>query len=244
MNGRSSSCGTTWLTSPHVSAVARVEEVPGRAELAGAPHADGLDEQDREPPARHDADPRVRVGETRPLGRNSRSQFSASSKPPVMHGPLIAPMRSLVRGGNGPRKSRTCRTRRGGTGRRAHRRRRRRRSGGRRELLEVGAGAERGIRARQDHDVDAVVGVDLPIGAREPEAERAVDRVAGLGPVQRDRRDTLRHVDEDRVRAVTPPWATQPRRVLGEHAAFSASVRSSRSAMCRTVSGNSASQCG
>ena len=55
--------------------------------------------------------------------------------------------------------------------------------------LEVGAGAERAAGAVQDGDGRVVVGVEGAEGVGERLRGRAVDGVAGLGPVEDDRRD-------------------------------------------------------
>ena len=55
--------------------------------------------------------------------------------------------------------------------------------------LEVRAGAERAVGAGQDRDGDVVVGVEGPEGVGERVGGRAVDGVASLGPVDRDRQD-------------------------------------------------------
>ena len=91
-----------------------------------------------------------------------------------------------------------------------------------RQLLEVGAGTERRIRAREDHDVDRRRRPRARRSVARAAAERAVDRVAGLGPVQRDRR---RPAPSTSTRTTRRPSAVahadvpveDAPRVVGEH---------------------------
>ena len=77
-------------------------EVAREAHLPPAADADRLGEQHGEPPARHHSDARVRVAELRVPLATRKSQFDAYSSPPVTATPLIAPIKGLVRVGNGP----------------------------------------------------------------------------------------------------------------------------------------------
>jgi hypothetical protein len=65
------------------------------------------------------------------------------------------------------------------------------------EFLQVDARAERRVGAGEDHHVDGVVGVALLDRGRQRLAHRAVERVARLGPVQRNDRDPVGDVDQD-----------------------------------------------
>ena len=71
-------------------------EVAGEAHLAGPAHADRLRQQHGEAPAGHDARPGSACRRTWPRSEATRkSQFSASSNPPVMATPLMAPISGL-----------------------------------------------------------------------------------------------------------------------------------------------------
>jgi hypothetical protein len=67
------------------------------------------------------------------------------------------------------------------------------------QLLEVEAGAEGRVGARQDDDVDPVVGLEVVHGRVQRPAQGPVEGVAGLGPVQRHRGDTVRDVEGEDV---------------------------------------------
>ena len=145
---------------------AGVDEVPGRAHLPGAPQPDGLDEQDRQAPAGHDADTRVGVGERRPVGRDEevaverhlettgdrRAVHRADEQLRVRR--ERAAERELAEAVPAVRVVRAV----GGLVERAP-------TVG--ELLEVDAGAERGIGAGQDHHVDVVARLAVADGPRD-----------------------------------------------------------------------------
>ena len=122
-----------------------------------------------------------------------KSQLSASSKPPVMATPLIAPISGLVSFGNGPRDAGAC------CGRR---RRRCRRRGCR-------ADEPSSLRSRPAQNAGSApvrMITSTSSGRRRPRCiscgssaqQLARQRVAGLGPVQRDRGDAVAHVEQDR----------------------------------------------
>ena len=113
VNGISSSWATTWLTRPRASASAASMKLPvklisraRRTPIAwgsstDSPHAGMM-------PSRAWVSPNLaRSDATR------KSQFRASSKPPVTAAPLIAPISGLPSGGNGPRLRRLLRLRAG-----------------------------------------------------------------------------------------------------------------------------------
>ena len=81
-----------------------------------------------------------------------KSQLSAISNPPVIAGPLIAPITGFAMSGNGPRAVGRRFLGAVGVGRAQV-------AGRRPELLQVEAGAEGGIGAGEDHDVDVVATV-------------------------------------------------------------------------------------
>ena len=108
-----------------------------------------LRQEDAHPAAGHHARPDACVSANAARSDATRkSHASASSKPPVTHGPLIAPITGLVifheRGERASRRDRRAPPTR--FDRVAA------------ELAQVEAGAERGIGAGEDHDVDVVVG--------------------------------------------------------------------------------------
>ena len=136
-------------------------------------HADGLGQEHREAPARHDADPRVGVGEPGPFGGDEE----------------VAVQRELEAAGDGdavdraddrlvhqPGTDRAGRAacaavgapRRGGSARRA-------------ELLQVEARAERGVGAGEDDHVDVVapVGLVQRDGSRRSTSEDSALRASG-----------------------------------------------------------------
>src|SRR5690606_40285392 len=114
-----------------------------------------------------------------------KSQFSASSKPPVMAGPLIAPMIGFPMTGRGP----------AGGGRVAA-------GAGRRgqvllpgtELLQVEAGAERRVGPGEDDDVDVGVGVGPADGLGQQPPHLGGQGVADLGAVEGHGGDAVGHL--------------------------------------------------
>ena len=66
-----------------------------------------------------------------------------------------------------------------------------------RKALEIGAGAERPARPRQDDDRDVVAGRELGGGGLELAIRLCVERVQLRGPVERDPRAPLRHLDDE-----------------------------------------------
>ena len=155
-----------------------VDEVAGGRHLLGPPDADRLWQQDGEAPARHDPDPRVGVGEPGSLGRHE----------------VVARQRQLEAAGDGDAVDRADH-------RRVQIRERApvlrsacvrsapvscRASPPGRQLLEVESGAERGVGAGEDDGRDVVA----PSSSRSDRGQRlaqlAVQRVAGVGAVERD----------------------------------------------------------
>ena len=123
-----------------------------------------------------------------------KSHASASSKPPVTHGPLIAPMTGLAHLPERGERARSAASSAPPT----------RLRGVLPELAQVEAGAERGIGPGEDHDVDVGVGV----GRRQRRAglalQRDAQRVAGLGPVERDGADPVGGVDQHELGHARP----------------------------------------
>ena len=79
------------------------------------------------------------------------------------------------------------------------------------ELLQVDARTERRIAAGEDHHVDRVVVVATRDGGGQGAPHSSVQRVALVGPVQRDGGDPIGDVDEDDARALVP-WHQLPRK--------------------------------
>ncbi len=116
-----------------------------------------------------------------------KSQLSASSNPPVIAGPLTAPITGFSIGGNGPPE---CVASVGVAAEVA---------AGRSELLEVEARAERRISAGEDHHVDVVTTVGLAEQLGQEPQHLGGQRVAGGGPVERHRRDAIADLEQHRA---------------------------------------------
>ena len=113
-----------------------------------------------------------------------KSHASAISNPPVTATPFTAPIRSFVRWERTASRSQVV----AGAARLA-----------RAELLEVDPGAEGGVGAGEDHHVDVDVALELGDDLRKPTPDRPVERVARFGPVERDRRHAVVHVDQHHI---------------------------------------------
>ena len=171
----------------------RVDEVAGHAHLARSRDTDPLRQQHGEPPTRHHAHTRVGVGEPGAVGGDEE----------------VARERELEPSGDRDTVDRADEQLRARRERAARREAPRRvaaahvgealAGGGRRarpELLQVDARAERGIGPGEDHDVDTVVALARVDRQRQLLAHGAVQRIAGLGSVQRDRRDPIRDLHQ------------------------------------------------
>ncbi len=160
--------------------------------------ADALREQDREAPTGHDADARVGVGETGPIGGDEEVAVERDLEAPRHRDPVHrADQRLGVRQAarRGTRRARLRHTAEAlalshlaGT-----------------ELLEVDTRRERGIGAGEDHHVDVFVGIATRDRGGQLAPHVAVQRVALIGTVQRDDRDPVGDVDEDDVGASCAP---------------------------------------
>ena len=166
---------------------AGVDEVAGGAHLLRPPDADRLRERDGQAPTGHDADPCVGVGEACPLRRHQEVAGQRDLEPAGDRGPVDRTDDGLGMGwdrrlgeGDGPR-----------AGLALH-------PGG--EVGEVEPGAERGVLAGEDRRVDVVVGLALRQAGADRRDQLAVERVAALGPVERDGGDAVDDVDEHDLR--------------------------------------------
>ena len=170
----------------------RVDEVAGHAHLARAGDTDALREEHGETPTRHHAHSGVRIGETRAIGGDeevARERELETTRD-----------RDTV-----DRADQQLRARRQRAARRepalvvaaAHVGEALARSGcrARPELLEVDTRTERRIGSGEDHHVDGVVGLARIDRLRQLPAHRAIQRVAGVGPIQRDRCHPIHDVD-------------------------------------------------
>jgi hypothetical protein len=70
------------------------------------------------------------------------------------------------------------------------------------QLLEVDPGREGGVGAGEDHHVDLGVGLEAGDGERQLALHLAVERVAGMGPVDRDGGDPVLDVDQHDIGVV------------------------------------------
>ena len=140
VNGSSSSCGHDVVDEPDPQRFVGVDEVAGDRQLGRLAHAHGTRQQRGEPPRGDDVEPRVRVGEARPLRRHDER----------------AAQRELERAGDARAVDRAHDGRGRGPQRRARVAWTTRSAAARGDLLEVDAGAE--------HRVDR--GDDRPPAAR------------------------------------------------------------------------------
>ena len=146
VRSRSCSCATTVPDEAQPSASRRRRTV-GQAHLYRLRVPDPGRKQRRHPAAGHDPDRRVRVREAGALGPDQAVTLERELESAVMAGPLTAPITGLsILGQNCDCAARlACPTRRRQVPTR------------RTQLLQVEAGAERGIGAGHDHDVDLLV---------------------------------------------------------------------------------------
>ena len=188
--GSSSSCGTTWLTRPQSSAVAASRKLP----VADSSRAR------RTPTAWGSRTVRPQSGmmptrawvsaNARPLGRDEEVAAQSQLEPAGDGHAVDRPDDRLA-----DERERTALLRRPvvvaeGLDRR---------SGARAQLLEVEPGAERGVGAGEDDDVDPVVAVEVADRAVERGAELAVERVARLRAVQGHGGDPVGDVEGQHV---------------------------------------------
>ena len=168
-----------------------VDVVAGGAHLPGPANADGLGQHDGQPPAGHDPDPGVGVGEPGLVGGDeevtAQGHFQPTGHGDAVHGADeglgVGRERALPGLDHGPD---------GVVGVALAT------SGG---LLEVDAGAERRVGPGEDDHVDPVVGLGLEEVAGQQAEDLGVQGVAGLGPVDGDRGDPVGHGVEDGIAA-------------------------------------------
>ncbi len=147
----------------------------------------------------------VRVGETGTVetGRGSRSSTRASN-PPVTATPFTAPMSGFACGGRAPRNrgqpSRRSPTSANPSPGAPHRA----------ELLQVDTCAKRRISSSEDHHVDVIVGIAPLDRGWKRLTHGAVQRVAGLGPVDRDQRGRARRRRRGRCSVQPQEVGTRP----------------------------------
>ncbi len=154
-----------------------------------ASHADRLLQQHREAPSGHHPDTGVGVAEARPLGCDEEVAVERDLESAGDRGPVDRADHRLVHVGERAARSRAWFLTVVDVGRAQV-------AGRRPELLQVEAGAEGRIGAGEDHDVDVVatVGLAHQLGQQAQHLRR--QRVACLGPVQRDGGDPLRHLEQ------------------------------------------------
>ena len=150
----------------------RVDEVAGDAHLACPAVTDRLGEQHGQPPARHDPDPRVRVGEAGAFGRDQEVACERDLETARDRGAVDRADDRL--GGLGERPDQLVVaghhvTDLGVVG----------------EALQVDAGAERGVGAGEHDGVDVVARVAGRDRRGERRGEGRIQRVARLRTVQR-----------------------------------------------------------
>ena len=125
-----------------------------------------------------------------------KSHASATSNPPVIATPLIAPISGVVTAGIGPRTVDSSPAAPVSA------------SASPRVLpssLRSSPAQKRRVRTGEDDRSHVVVGVEIADRPPQRPAQLLVQRVAGVGAVERDGRDTLVSIDEDDIGHEEPP---------------------------------------